>query len=175
MPTTSYDTYVDGTYSFSMWPLLKKDGLAIQYIAATLLWNVVIGHNPFRKPARRSYVRYLSLVSSSSSFQMCVYEFINCDISSQFVYGIIAILHIFELILSPPMRYPDLYVVLNVLVCAPIFGVTWIWSIKRSTEVTWGVSGVGLRPSPGPSRQVSGIQSDAMVGTPGKGAKNKQL
>ena len=30
-----------------MWPLLKKDGLATQYIALTLLCNRLIGHGPF--------------------------------------------------------------------------------------------------------------------------------
>ncbi|KAI9465420.1 glycosyltransferase family 57 protein [Lactarius psammicola] len=32
---------------FSMWPLLRKDGLAAQYIALTLLWNRLVGHEPF--------------------------------------------------------------------------------------------------------------------------------
>ena len=31
----------------SMWPLLRRDGLATQYIALTLLWNWLIGHSPF--------------------------------------------------------------------------------------------------------------------------------
>ena len=32
----------------SMWPLLKRDGLAVQYIALVFLWNRLIGYNPFR-------------------------------------------------------------------------------------------------------------------------------
>lgn len=32
----------------SMWPLLRRDGLAVPYIALTLLWNRLVGHNPFR-------------------------------------------------------------------------------------------------------------------------------
>ena len=31
-----------------MWPLLKKDGLGVQYIAMLLLWCRLIGYNPFR-------------------------------------------------------------------------------------------------------------------------------
>ena len=31
-----------------MWPLLSRDGQAVQYIALLLLWNRFIGHNPFR-------------------------------------------------------------------------------------------------------------------------------
>ena len=45
----------------SMWPLLKRDGLGIQYTAVTLLWNYVLGYNPFKLEA--SFVKVLSLVS----------------------------------------------------------------------------------------------------------------
>lgn len=129
--TFEWGALVNNVAVFSMWPLLRKDGAAIPYVALTFLWNRVIGYNPFRKPVRRSYVRYIAL----------------------FVYGMIALIHGLELLVTPPSRYPDLFPVLNTLVCAPIFGVTWLWSIKRSTEVTWAISGIGLRPSS--SRNIS--------------------
>ena len=43
-----------------MWPLLKRDGLGLEYVVLTLLWNFLIGYNPFE--LRRSFVKYLSLV-----------------------------------------------------------------------------------------------------------------
>ena len=46
----------------SMWPLLKKDGLALQYVAVTLLWNRAIGYNPFRVNCGL-FIRILSLAS----------------------------------------------------------------------------------------------------------------
>lgn len=45
-----------------MWPLLKRDGLAVQYVAMTLLWNKLIGYNPFRLQ-HKSLVEYISAVS----------------------------------------------------------------------------------------------------------------
>ncbi len=33
--------------SYSMWPLLVRDGQALQYVVVTLLWNYVIGYSPF--------------------------------------------------------------------------------------------------------------------------------
>lgn len=46
----------------SMWPLLKRDGLGVQYIATLLLWNRLIGYNPGRlRP--RSFIQLLSIVS----------------------------------------------------------------------------------------------------------------
>jgi alpha-1,3-glucosyltransferase len=47
----------------SMWPLLKKDGQGIQYVATLLLWNRLLGYNPFRfKMSDHSFVTFLSLV-----------------------------------------------------------------------------------------------------------------
>jgi hypothetical protein len=34
------------TLVFSMWPLLVRDGQALQYVTVTLLWNYVIGYSP---------------------------------------------------------------------------------------------------------------------------------
>jgi alpha-1,3-glucosyltransferase len=54
----------------SMWPLLKKDGLGVQYIATLLLWNRLIGYNPGRlRP--RSFIQFLSIVSFSFVWQTC--------------------------------------------------------------------------------------------------------
>lgn len=46
-----------------MWPLLKRDGMAVPYVATLLLWNRLIGYNPLRL-AKRSVVKMLSLVSA---------------------------------------------------------------------------------------------------------------
>lgn len=48
-----------------MWPLLKKDGLGIPYLALSFLWNWVIGYNPFRKPSRLAFWRYVAIVGAS--------------------------------------------------------------------------------------------------------------
>jgi alpha-1,3-glucosyltransferase len=45
-----------------MWPLLKRDGLGTQYAATLILWNRLMGYNPFaRRPT--SFIQFLSLVS----------------------------------------------------------------------------------------------------------------
>ena len=41
-----------------MWPLLKRDGLGVQYITLVFLWNYIIGHNP----SRQSALKYLTTV-----------------------------------------------------------------------------------------------------------------
>ena len=53
---------VNNVAMFSMWPLLKRDGLGVQYIALLLLWNRLIGYNPAKLP-KWSFVQVLSVVS----------------------------------------------------------------------------------------------------------------
>ncbi|KAF9779622.1 glucosyltransferase [Thelephora terrestris] len=104
---------------FSMWPLLKRDGLGVQYFALTVLWNAALGYTPFRRP--RTYCQFLSLVVSVA----CI------------------ALHLLEFFIQPPARYPDLFPVLNVLVSTPVFGLVWLWSIKSGVEVGWAIAGLG--------------------------------
>ncbi|KAH8104721.1 glycosyltransferase family 57 protein [Cristinia sonorae] len=110
---------VNNVAVFSMWPLLKRDGLATQYIALLLLWNRLIGYNPLRRTG--SLLRYLAMA----------------------IYTACVALHVIELIIPPPTRLPDIYPVLNVLISTPVFVLTWLWSIKRGIEVSWASGGLG--------------------------------
>jgi alpha-1,3-glucosyltransferase len=65
----------------------------------------------------------------------------------QSVYVAAVVLHIAELLVTPPARYPDLFPVLNVLVSAPVFGLAWLWSIKRCVEIKWSLGGLGTSTS----------------------------
>ncbi len=47
----------------SMWPLLQKDGLGLQYSCLLVLWNYMIGYNPLTLAP--SIVKYFSLVRSA--------------------------------------------------------------------------------------------------------------
>ncbi|KAK2465327.1 hypothetical protein APHAL10511_002681 [Amanita phalloides] len=105
---------------FSMWPLLKKDGLGLQYAAMVVLWNRLIGYNPFRWPPK-SLIHRFSLAIHAAAIS----------------------LHVLEWVVTPPSRYPDLFPVLNVLVCTPALVLAWLWSIKSGMEVAWTVGGVG--------------------------------
>ncbi|KAG0696080.1 glycosyltransferase family 57 protein [Suillus ampliporus] len=127
---------------FSMWPLLKKDGLGVQYVAMLLLWNRLIGHNPFKL----QYRSFVGLVSSV-------------------VHSAIILLHLLELTVTPPARYPDLFPVLNVLVSTPVFGLIWLWSIKRSVEVSWAMTGL-----PGQREKKAGPSSASAIPTSSRAA-----
>ncbi|KAL1950330.1 hypothetical protein VTO73DRAFT_5454 [Trametes versicolor] len=107
---------------FSMWPLLKRDGLGVQYFALLVLWNKFVGYNPL-KLGKRPWLQLLSMT----------------------VYAACAVLHLAEALFTPPARLPDLFPVLNVLVSTPVFALVWLWSIKRGVEVSWTLGGLGSR------------------------------
>ncbi|KDQ25750.1 glycosyltransferase family 57 protein [Pleurotus ostreatus PC15] len=120
---------------FSMWPLLKRDGLGLQYIITVLLWNKLIGYDPRRLPSK-SFVQLLSFA----------------------VYGAAGLLHLAEFIFPAPSRYPDIFSVLNVLISTPVFILAWLWSIKNGIEVGWALGGLGqvrkvtsTAPAPAPT------------------------
>jgi alpha-1,3-glucosyltransferase len=127
-------------FDHSMWPLLKRDGLAMQYVATMMLWNRLIGYNPFRL-RDKPFVRMFSLVTSIFIF---ICAFTNTRFAySQAVYAAGLSLHLLEFMFNPPARYPDIFPVLNVLLCTPVFALVWLWSIKCSVEVSWALGGPG--------------------------------
>ncbi|KAL7417090.1 glycosyl transferase [Mrakia frigida] len=112
---------------FSLYPLLKKDGLSLRYTVITFLWNYILGAFNFTNPLRSppSLLKYLSLLT----------------------YPAIFLLHALELFLPEPIpSKPDLYVVLNVLVCFGVYLVGWLAGLRRQAEVGWGLElGLGAR------------------------------
>ena len=43
-----------------MWPLLVRDGLALQYLVATFLWNYIIGYSP--RSVQSPFIRWTGYV-----------------------------------------------------------------------------------------------------------------
>ncbi|KAL0083249.1 ALG6, ALG8 glycosyltransferase family-domain-containing protein [Phycomyces blakesleeanus] len=76
------------TAMFSMFPLLKREGLEIPYVATTLLWNYLLGDYP------------KSTLSTLRNTINVVYA------------GFIG-WHFIDLTVAPPEKLPDLFVVLN--------------------------------------------------------------
>jgi alpha-1,3-glucosyltransferase len=122
----------------SMWPLLRKDGLAAQYIALTLLWNRLIGHNPCISLRQATFLDVFTWVRQLyiSRTRRLIFP--------QVVYLGCALLHLLEFAYRPPARYPDLFPVLNVLVSTPVFLFTWLWSIKSIIEAGWTAGGLSV-------------------------------
>lgn len=116
---------------FSIYPLLKRDGLALPSIALTLFWNYSLGCNPFKLAS--SPVKYLSLAS--------------------LVFGLGLVF--LDAIMTPPAHLPDLFTVLNLVWSCGIFGLGWLWSLTRLIEEAWGLIGLGFGPGISPSAPIS--------------------
>jgi alpha-1,3-glucosyltransferase len=107
---------------FTLWPLLKKDGLIIQYIAGWILWNTLT--QDVWKGDVGKIKKYLGLV-------------ISCLIKISF--GIIAVLSVLEMTTPPPSSLPDLYVVLNSVFGCFCFGISYLylnfklWTLPHSS------------------------------------------
>ncbi|KAJ4482066.1 glucosyltransferase [Lentinula aciculospora] len=127
---------------FSMWPLLKKDGLALPYFALVLLWNRIIGHNP------------INVIHTAFPFNSLEH------LLSAGVYAAIISLHLLETVITPPTRYPDLYPVLNVLVSTPVFVCLWLWSIKCCIQVSWAITGLPVADHQHKKRPSTATASD---------------
>jgi len=88
--------YFTGVASFSLVPLLKKDGLFPAYVALLLQSFLIIYKSHLEGlPNRRWNQYYLLRILMCSSLLIAV------------------LLHVAELVLEPPKRYPHLFVALN--------------------------------------------------------------
>lgn len=122
---------VNPVESVSLYPLLKRDGLALPAIALTLFWNYSLGYNPFKLST--GLVKYLSIAS--------------------LVFGLTLVF--LEATITPPPHLPDLFAVLNVVWSCAIFGLGWLWSLTRLVEEAWGLVGLGFSNSISPSVPLS--------------------
>lgn len=96
--------WINNIGTFSMYPLLKRDGLVLQYLVTNALINWLIGPGLLLK--RRSWM--WDLVIKGSYFAA-----LGC--------------HALDLLIPAPTRYPDLWVILNVSISFASFMIFWIW------------------------------------------------
>ena len=152
----------DVDVAHSMWPLLKRDGLGTAYVSLTLLWNHFIGNDPFALPS--GFIKYLSLVrirSSCCHLRMCMLTI------AQTTYTLIGVLHLLDSIASPPAHLPDLFVVLNLTLCASVFGLSFLWGMKRQVEESWALIGLSHTPVSQPfSAPASNSRAPSRVASP---------
>ncbi|KAJ3408761.1 Glucosyltransferase-like protein [Chytridiales sp. JEL 0842] len=98
---------------FSMYPLLKKDKLIVPTIVVVSLFNLIMGSS-LRK----------------------VHLFIRLPIFA--IYASMVSLIVAEFFIKPPARYPDIYVVLNVLVSTGSFLAVLGWYYYRQFTLEKG-------------------------------------
>ncbi|KAL7266831.1 Glucosyltransferase-like protein [Rhizina undulata] len=103
----SWVTWMNNIAMFSMWPLLKRDGLTLQYAVIALLYAWLMGthiHLPKHWFGKLVHVgSYLAVVA----------------------------VHVAEVVVGKVDRWPDLWVVANVLVSFGSFTIAWLWVLQK--------------------------------------------
>ncbi|ODQ77039.1 glycosyltransferase family 57 protein [Babjeviella inositovora NRRL Y-12698] len=118
---------------FSMWPLLKKDGLSLQYTVVGLLFNWLIGsldwislflpkfiipgltllvvdHSLKRDPLPKGWFwRPVTVLSTSAAVAI----------------------HLCDAYVTPPASLPDIWVVANVTLCFGSFALFFLWTCYK--------------------------------------------
>ncbi|KAK9241370.1 glycosyl transferase [Lipomyces kononenkoae] len=105
--TQSYIYWINNVAVFSLWPLLKRDGLVLQYFAVSFLYNWLMGS--FTKLPDALLGKFIIILSYSG----------------------IAVLHIAEFFIEPPVQYPDLWVVGNSTLCFGCFALFLLWNYAQ--------------------------------------------
>lgn len=130
--------WINNVAMFSMWPLLKREGLGLQFFVMTLCWNWLVGNFNFLLhnwpwPNSEYKLRTHLLPSNSIFWKLCV-------IAS---YTAMSAVHVMEWLAmsSSPMvrnifdpilaRFPDFFVVLNVTMSCASFGLFWLWNLYK--------------------------------------------
>lgn len=111
---------------FSLWPLLLRDGQGLAWCILLLVWNALIGYRPWEAlhTIRATFVAWLSAAAHFGMLGLLLLQgFVACAPRIAWIDGLL-------------LRYPDLFPVLNVLLCMPVFMMVWLWSLKKHLEMT---------------------------------------
>ncbi|KAI3483073.1 hypothetical protein L1887_53997 [Cichorium endivia] len=120
--------------TFSLFPLLLKDGQALQYVVLIIGWNWLVGN--LQVPWQPLSAVWAVVGSRTSFFRRL----------STLTYMAAVALHGAEVVLPrlvPGLhakvlaRYPDIYPVLNVLLTAPCFAIVFVWALIRQVQVAF--------------------------------------
>ncbi|GAA5803184.1 glycosyl transferase [Helicostylum pulchrum] len=96
---------------FSMFPLLKREGLVMAYYITSIIWNWLVG----------GYGPNTSLTTRLGTLG---------------VHVMFTIWHVAEVFIPPPSNLPDLYTVINVLMSCGIFTLLFGYYVYRQFTIT---------------------------------------
>lgn len=108
--------WINNISTFSMFPLLKRDGLALQYVVTLLMINWFIGGFNWRPSKNLLWPSQASWVFKA----IIVLSYVGA-----------AAIHIVDLCLLPPQKYPDLWVLANTTLSFGCFSFFYMWLLYK--------------------------------------------
>lgn len=120
-PSRAWIGWANMLGSWTLFPLLKRDGLAVPYFVMTLLWAYLLGLPPTSLAVYRAD---FNLNNNSNNKIHILTKLIH-----SVFYTVMISWHFLEALVPPPIGKPDLWVVANVLVGAAGFGIVYLWCL----------------------------------------------
>lgn len=108
--------WINNISTFSLYPLLKKDGLVLQYTVTLLLINWLIGG--FVLPRKENLLW-------PSTLPMILKLIVSLS------YVAVLGFHIVDASVTPPLRYPDLWVIANTTISFGCFATFYVWLLYK--------------------------------------------
>lgn len=127
--------WISNVACFTLWPLLKRDGLALQYCTVVLMYNWLLGNFSFVTP--RFLPKYFTPGPSMSNVDhnyrrdSLLPKNVFWKIIIVLSYLAIAVIHLLELFWEIPAQYPDIIVLLNCAVGFGCFTLFWLWAYYK--------------------------------------------
>uniref|UniRef100_A0A060T3M7 Alpha-1,3-glucosyltransferase n=1 Tax=Blastobotrys adeninivorans TaxID=409370 RepID=A0A060T3M7_BLAAD len=111
--TVALVTWINNVASFSLWPLLRREGLGLQYAIMVFCWNWLLGNlSPSRISTILPKPLFWKLVVVGSYAAMILLHIGQEYVPAQY--------YIY--------RFPDIWVLGNVTLCTGCFGLFWLWT-----------------------------------------------
>lgn len=128
----SMANWINNVGLFTLYPLLKKDGLTLQYFVCFTLSNWLLGNFSFVTP--KFLPKFLTPGPSVSSVDINYRRrsFLPSNVVWKIIivssYTAMGVLHVVDFVMGPPVSYPDLWVLLNCALGFGCFTLFWLWS-----------------------------------------------
>lgn len=131
--------WINNVALFTLWPLLKKDNLVLQYGVMFMFSNWLIGNFSFVTP--RFLPKFLTPGPSISDIDV---DYRRASLLPKSLiwrliivgsYIAMGIIHFLDYYVSPPSKYPDLWVLANCSLGFSCFVTFWIWNNYKLFEM----------------------------------------
>ncbi|CAL9732923.1 dolichyl pyrophosphate Man9GlcNAc2 alpha-1,3-glucosyltransferase [Monosporozyma unispora] len=127
--------WINNVALFTLWPLLKKDGLALQYFVIFIMYNWLLGNFSFVTPKflPKSVTPGPSMSNVSSHYhrRSLLPDSIIWKLIIVVSYLCMFAIHIVDYAVPAPSQYPDLWVLLNCALGFGCFVLFWFWNYYK--------------------------------------------
>lgn len=124
---------------------VEEGRLGLAVLRPPLHVELLLCHRPAQVPRHRQIPRSSAFQKTSHVPNYQILTGVLCFL--QMIYTLIGLVHMAELFVPPPTRFPDIYPVLNVGISAPVFGLAYLWTLKRLAQESWAASALRAGPT----------------------------